>query len=119
MTVLEARPWTRRAACVAMLVAAACAIPTAELLAATTALAVATLVVAAGARWLPGCTWAAVLLPSAVLLPAADRESWRAEVRAVLHAAGGGPERRHQVRGFLIGLPACAVTCWSLALRRR
>ncbi len=102
-------PWARRAGGVAALVAASCFLPGAELVL-LTVLAVLVLVGIAVLRsWVP---------IAASLLPATERAPWQAEVRAVLDAAQDGRERRSQMRGFVFGLPACAVTSWRLTCRR-
>jgi hypothetical protein len=48
----------------------------------------------------------------ALLLPTAEREFWRAEVTAVLHACGSDAEARRQVIGFLTAVPATVVAGW-------
>lgn len=48
----------------------------------------------------------------ALLLPPAERESWRAEVRATLHACDSDAEARQQVIGFLTAAPATVVASW-------
>ena len=53
-----------------------------------------------------------VLWCLALLLPAAERASWRAEVRAVLHACASDAEARRQVVGFLTAAPVTVVTSW-------
>ncbi|WP_133906882.1 hypothetical protein [Actinophytocola oryzae] len=55
-----------------------------------------------------------VLWHLAVLLPRGERESWRSEVVAVLHACGDRAERRRQVRGFLAAVPSTVVTVWRV-----
>lgn len=102
-------PWVRRTGRVTVLVAAASCVP-GDALVLLTAVAV---VLVAGREVLR--RWAPI---ASGLLPAAERAPWRAEVRAVLAAAQDGRERRRQLRGFALGLPACAVTSWRLALRR-
>jgi hypothetical protein len=103
------RPWGRRAGGVLALVVAACFVP-GDGVGLLTALAVLGLVGHGVLR-----SWAAV---GSVLLPRSERAPWRAEVRAVLDAAQDGRERRRQLRGFILGLPACALTSWLLVLRR-
>jgi hypothetical protein len=53
-----------------------------------------------------------VLWCLALLLPAAERAPWRAEVRAVLHACASPAEARRQVVGFLTAVPVTVVTSW-------
>lgn len=48
----------------------------------------------------------------ALLLPTAEREFWRAEVNAILHACGSDAETRRQVIGFLTAVPATVVASW-------
>lgn len=111
MTVaLERHPWTRRSVSVAVLVALSCSVSAAGLLPALSLAAGCAVLVSAAS----GGGWTAL---AAGLLPPSERECWRAEVRAVLHAAPDGKERRRQVRGYLLGLPACVTTAWLVALR--
>ena len=55
---------------------------------------------------------AALLWRIAVLLPHTERDLWRAEIVAVLHACGTDGERRRQVRGFLTAAPSTVLTSW-------
>lgn len=63
-------------------------------------------------RWVSGGV--AVLWVLGVLLPRGEREFWRAEVRAVLHACGDDREVRRQVVGFLAAVPSTVVTSWRV-----
>ncbi len=63
-------------------------------------------------RWVLGGT--ALLWVLGGLLPRTEREFWRAEVRAVLHACGDDREVRRQVVGFLAAVPATVVTGWRV-----
>lgn len=63
-------------------------------------------------RWVAGGT--ALLWALGGLLPRGEREFWRAEVRAVLHACGDDREVRRQVLGFLAAVPATVVTSWRV-----
>jgi hypothetical protein len=76
------------------------------------ALVGAAVVVGGARRCLPGGP--AVLWHLALLLPAREREPWRAEVRAVLHACDSDAEVRRQVLGFLAAVPATVVTSWRV-----
>lgn len=77
-----------------------------------TALVAATVLVRSVRRCVPdGPT---VLWHLALLLPAAERASWRAEVRSVLHACASDAEARRQVFGFLAAVPATIVTSWRV-----
>jgi hypothetical protein len=60
-----------------------------------------------------------VLAGLAVVLPPTERRAWRAEVAAVLAYTGDRAERRRQVVGFALALPATAACCWRLRLARR
>jgi hypothetical protein len=53
-----------------------------------------------------------ILWRLALLLPPAERESWRAEVASILHACGSETEARQQVVGFLTAMPATIVAGW-------
>lgn len=53
-----------------------------------------------------------VLWRLALLLPPAERASWRAEFRSVLHACGSDAEARRQVIGYLTAMPATVVAGW-------
>jgi hypothetical protein len=109
----EPGSWTHRIVAVVVLVGASSALPGELLLAVATAVGTAAAASAVAARL--ARSWTAL---ASGLLPAAERPGWRAEVRAVLHAAEDGPERRRQMLGFLLGLPSCAVTSRRLARRR-
>lgn len=74
------------------------------------ALLAAAVLVGAVRRRAPGGT--ALLWRIAVLLPHAERDLWRAEIVAVLHACGTDDERRRQVRGFLGAAPRTVLTSW-------
>jgi hypothetical protein len=53
-----------------------------------------------------------VLWRLALLLPLAERESWRAELTSVLHACGSDTEARRQMIGYLTAMPATLVASW-------
>jgi hypothetical protein len=57
---------------------------------------------------------ATVLWHLALLLPRRERDFWRAEVHAVLHACASDIERSRQVRGFLVAVPVTVVTSWRV-----
>lgn len=117
MTVaLEWSPWPRRWISVVVLVAAGSCVSDADLLPALGLVAGGSVLGAAALLVLRGRSWATI---AAGVLPASERPAWRAEVRAVLHATPDGRERRRQVRGFLLGLPACAVTAWHVTWTAR
>ncbi len=67
-------------------------------------------VLVGGVRRPPGGT--ALLWRIATLLPRAERDLWRAEIIAVLHACATDDERRRQVRGFLGAAPRTVLTSW-------
>jgi hypothetical protein len=108
--------WRRRTLGVAAIVAVACTVPDTQLMAVAAVLLAASAVTPAAGRLLRGMGWPSVV---AVALPAGERDDWRVEVWAVLHAAPDARERRRQARGFLLGLPAVAATAWYLSLRAR
>jgi hypothetical protein len=70
----------------------------------------AALIIGAARRCVPGA--ANLLWRIALLLPRAERDLWRAEILAVLHACTTDAERRRQVRGFLAATPGTIVTSW-------
>jgi len=108
----DRRRWRRRSGSVIALVAAACSVPGADLVLGLALLAAGAVLV----LLVRGPSWSAI---ASSILPAAERASWRAELGAVLHAAPDRRERRRQLRGFVLGLPACAATGWYLTLAAR
>jgi hypothetical protein len=75
-----------------------------------TALFAAAVLVGAVRRRPSGGT--ALLWRIATLLPRSERDLWRAEIVAVLHACDTDDERRRQVRGFLGAAPRTVLTSW-------